>query len=94
MAELLSVSLHEVKQAGNLVGKTVLITGCGPIGIMTILAVRMARATKIIATDLWEFTLQKATLAGADVIHNVATNPDALSSLNVGKGQVDVHFEC
>jgi L-idonate 5-dehydrogenase len=94
MAELLSVSLHEVKQAGNLVGKTVLITGCGPIGIMTILAVRMAGAAKIIATDLWEFTLQKATLPGADVIHNVATNPDALSSLNVGKGQVDVHFEC
>ena len=94
MAEPFSVSLHAVKQAGNLVGKTVLITGCGPIGIMTILAVRMARATKIIATDLWEFTLQKATLAGADVIHNVATNPDALSSLNVGKGQVDVHFEC
>jgi L-idonate 5-dehydrogenase len=94
MAEPLSVSLHAVKQAGNLVGKTVLITGCGPIGIMTILAARRAGATKIIATDLSEFTLEKATLAGADVIHNVATNLESLSSLNVGKGQVDVHFEC
>jgi L-idonate 5-dehydrogenase len=37
MAEPLSVSLHAVTQASNLVGETVLITGCGPIGIMTIL---------------------------------------------------------
>ena len=94
MAEPFSVSLHAVKQVGNLVEKTVLITGCGPIGIMMILAVRRALATLIFATDLSEFTLQKATLAGTDVIHNVATNPNALSSLNVGKGQVDVHFEC
>lgn len=94
MAEPLSVSLHAVRQAGNLVGKTVLITGCGPIGIMAILAARRAGAAKIIATDLSAFTLDKATVAGADEAHNVATNPDALSSLNIGKGQVDVHFEC
>jgi L-idonate 5-dehydrogenase len=83
-----------VRQAGNLVGKTVLITGCGPIGIMAILAARRAGAAKIIATDLSAFTLDKAIVAGADEAHNVATNPDALSSLNIGKGQVDVHFEC
>jgi L-idonate 5-dehydrogenase len=94
MAEPLSVSLHAVTRAGNLVGKTVLITGCGPIGIMTILAARRAGASKIIATDLSDFTLEKATLAGANEIHNVNTNPDALSPFNIGKGQVDVHFEC
>lgn len=94
MAEPLAVSLHAIKQARVLIGKTVLITGCGPIGIMTILLAKWAGSTKIIATGRSEFTLKKAILAGADVVHNVAKNPDALNSLNVGKGQVDVHFEC
>ena len=32
MAEPLAVTIHAARQAGNLVGKRVLITGCGPIG--------------------------------------------------------------
>ena len=56
MAEPLAVCLHAVKQAGDLVGKTVLITGCGPIGCLSILAARQAGAAKIIATDLLNYT--------------------------------------
>ena len=52
MAEPLAVALHAVKQAGNLLGARVLVTGSGPIGSLTILAARRAGAAEIIATDL------------------------------------------
>ncbi len=34
MAEPLSVALHAVNRAGPLLGKSVLVTGCGPIGAL------------------------------------------------------------
>ena len=94
MAEPLAVSLHAVRQAGDLVGKTVLVTGCGPIGILTIMAARRAGAGTVIATDLSDFTLSKAAQAGADTVYNMAKKPDALSRFSAGKGSVDVQFEC
>jgi len=52
MAEPLSVVLHALKQAGSLLGKRVLITGCGPIGVLCVLAARRAGAVEIVTTDL------------------------------------------
>src|SRR5205809_236487 len=40
MAEPLSVALHAVRRAGSLLGKRVLVTGCGPIGALAIIAAR------------------------------------------------------
>ena len=94
MAEPLAVCLHAVRQAGDLVSKTVLVTGCGPIGALTILAARRAGAARIIATDLSEYTLGVAKQCGADVVLNMAGSDDALASYSVDKGQIDVHFEC
>ena len=42
MAEPLAVCLHATKRAGPMLGKSVLVTGCGPIGILSILAARRA----------------------------------------------------
>src|SRR4030095_3872457 len=50
MAEPLSVALHAVNRAGPLLGRSVLVTGCGPIGAMAIIAARRAGATHIRAT--------------------------------------------
>ncbi|MGB7241852.1 MAG: L-idonate 5-dehydrogenase [Sulfitobacter sp.] len=94
MAEPLAVCLHAVRQAGDLVGKTVLVTGCGPIGCLAILAARRAGAAKIIATDLPEFTLAMAQTCGADKALNTRTDPDALTPLHKDKGQIDVQLEC
>lgn len=93
MAEPLSVALHAVRQAGNMVGKQVLVTGCGPIGQLVILAVRRAGAERIIATDIADNVLDMARAIGADVTHN-ATRPDPLHPYCTGKGTLDVHFEC
>lgn len=94
MAEPLAVCLHAIKQAGGLVGKTVLVTGCGPIGCLSILAARRAGAATIIATDLSDYTLKMAQTCGADRVLNTKTDPDALTPFHTDKGQIDVHLEC
>ncbi|MEM9320729.1 MAG: L-idonate 5-dehydrogenase [Pseudomonadota bacterium] len=94
MAEPLAVALHATRRAGALLGKSVLVTGCGPIGILCILAARRAGADFVVATDLANFTLEQAHKAGADVSINVADTPDALGQFAGQKGQFDLLFEC
>ena len=94
MAEPLAVCLHAVRQAGALMGKRVLVTGCGPIGVLCILAARRAGATEIVAMDLTDFTLNMAAENGADQTMNSLDNPDALAAFQEGKGHFDVLFEC
>lgn len=94
MAEPLSVVLHAAKQAGDLLGKKVLVTGCGPIGLLAVLVARAAGAAQIVATDITDFTLDKARELGADITHNVADQPNALEVYGAQKGHFDVLFEC
>ena len=94
MAEPLAVCLHAINQAGPMMGKRVLVTGCGPIGLLTILAARRAGAAEIVATDITDFTLEMAAQNGADITINGRTNADALGAYQAGKGTFDVLFEC
>ncbi|WP_425261728.1 L-idonate 5-dehydrogenase [Rubrivivax sp. RP6-9] len=93
MAEPLSVALHAVNRAGPLLGKRVLVTGCGPIGALLIVAARRAGATQIVATDVAPFTLRKALAVGADEALNVAEDPQALARFSADKGHFDVLLE-
>lgn len=94
MAEPLAVCLHAVNIAGPLLGKSVLVTGCGPIGLLAILCARRAGADQIVATDLSDFTLGLAKSAGADQVINATDRPGAMSEFSDGKGHFDVLFEC
>ena len=94
MAEPLAVVLHAAKQAGDLMGKRVLVTGCGPIGLLAVLVARAAGAVEIVATDISEFTLSKARDVGADGSVNVANTSDGLQDFASDKGHFDVLFEC
>ncbi len=93
MAEPLAVALHAVNRAGPLLGRKVLITGCGPIGGMLIIAARRAGATHIVATDVVPQPLRKALAVGADRAINVAEAPGELAEYAAEKGQFDVLFE-
>jgi L-idonate 5-dehydrogenase len=93
MAEPLSVALHAVRRAGPLLGKRVLVTGCGPIGALAIIAARRAGATHIVATDVGAHTLGKALKVGADEVVNVAEEPQGLARFTADKGDFDVLFE-
>jgi L-idonate 5-dehydrogenase len=93
MAEPLSVALHAVHRAGPLLGKSVLVTGCGPIGAMAVIAARRAGASFIVATDMAAQPLRAALRVGADQALNVKEQPDALAAFTADKGQFDVLFE-
>ena len=72
----LAVVLHAVNRAGSLLGKRVLVTGCGPIGVLAIVAARLHGAREIVATDVVAAVLEKALGLGADRVINVADAPD------------------
>ncbi len=93
MAEPLAVALHAINRAGPLVGRRVLVTGCGPIGTLAIIAARHAGASEIVATDVQAFALDLARRAGADTTVNVAENPAGLTEQVKRSGPIDVHFE-
>lgn len=93
-AEPLAVCLHAVAQAGEVAGKSVLITGAGPIGLLVLAAARHAGATDITVTDLTDAALERARAMGASRAINVATDADALTLLTRDKGQIDVAFDC
>lgn len=94
VAEPFSVVLHALKQAGALVGKRVLVTGCGPIGALTVMAAKAAGAREIIVTDISQQALEFATTIGATHVINTAADPADFDQFAQGKGSFDVLFEC
>lgn len=93
LAEPLSVGLHAIERAGGVLGKKVLVTGCGPIGSLLIGGLRRAGAATIVAADIADLPLQCAKLMGADVTINLKTGAAALEEFKADKGQFDVVFE-
>jgi L-idonate 5-dehydrogenase len=93
MAEPLSVCLHAAHQAGSLLGKRVLVTGCGPIGALMVLVARYGGAAEIIVTDVADAPLAVARKLGASRALNVAADAAALDAWRAGKGTFDVLFE-
>ncbi len=94
MAEPFAVGLHATRRAGQLLGKSVLITGCGPIGVLAAVAARRAGAAEVVITDLVSNTLKFAKLAGVDQAINMVENPEGLKPYTAGKGMFDVLYEC
>jgi len=54
----------------ELTGQTVVVTGCGPIGLMTVAIAKLAGAAKVFATDINPERLEIARRLGADVVIN------------------------
>ena len=92
-AEPLAVCLHAVNQAGPMLGRRVLVTGCGPIGALAIMAARHAGAAEVVATDLADAPLAVARRIGADLAVNVAREPGGLDRFAADKGWFDVVIE-
>lgn len=74
LAEPFGVALHAVKQAGDITGKTVLVTGAGPIGALAVASAKALGAAHVVASDLSETALAIATAMGADAVVRVGTD--------------------
>ena len=77
-----------------LVGEDVLVSGCGPIGLMSVAIARHVGARYIVATDVSDTRLELARSLGANAAVNVAREPirDAQTMLGMREG-FDVGFE-
>lgn len=91
--EPLAVCLHAARRAGPLLGRRVLVTGCGPIGALCVLAAHAAGAAEIVATDIADATLAVVTKLGVAKTLNTAADPEALKPYEADKGAFDVMFE-
>ena len=94
IAEPFSVALHAVGHAGPLIGKRVLVAGCGPIGVLAIAAARLHGAAEIVATDVVAEPLEIARKMGADEVINAATDKGWVARNAGEKGRFDLMFEC
>jgi L-idonate 5-dehydrogenase len=65
LIEPASVAWHAVTRAGGVAGRRVLVIGCGPIGALTVAALRWAGATDVVGADLHPFGLHIAARVGA-----------------------------
>jgi L-idonate 5-dehydrogenase len=87
-AEPLAVALHAVNRGPVLMGKSVLITGAGTIGCLTVIAARLAGARQITVSDVLDRPLATATEVGADRTIRADRDADALAT-----PQFDVAYE-
>lgn len=93
MAEPLAVCLHAACQVGSLLDKQVLITGAGPIGMLSVLVARRAGASRVVVTDVADAPLDLARRIGADQAVNVLKDTSVLEPFRADKGTFDVLFE-
>jgi L-idonate 5-dehydrogenase len=94
VAEPLSVGLHAVARAGSLMGKRVIVTGSGPIGLLTARSAIYAGAIEVVCTDVEDAALAVARdHMGATGTINVARDPEALGAYASPAGYFDVAFE-
>jgi L-idonate 5-dehydrogenase len=93
LAEPLSVGLHAIQRAGGVLGKKVLVTGCGPIGSLLVGGLRRAGAAYIVAADIADLPLQCAKKMGADQTIHLKNDATALDAYKMDKGQFDAVFE-
>lgn len=80
--------------AADVTAKKVMVTGCGPVGVMAIMVARAAGARAIYATDVSEYRLNMARAAGADLTINPRTDDVIAIVRNATDGEgVDVLLE-
>jgi threonine 3-dehydrogenase len=80
--------------AGEIAGQTVLVTGCGPIGLMSIAVAKACGSSTVFATETNEQRRSMAKKMGADVVVNPAAE-DAVKKIlsETGGTGVDVLLE-
>ena len=87
-AEPLAVALHAINRGTDLLGKSVLITGAGTIGCLTVIAARLAGAKSITVSDVLDRPLAQAREVGADRTLRADRDAEALTT-----PQFDVCYE-
>jgi L-idonate 5-dehydrogenase len=87
LAEPLAVGLHGLAVGGDIRGRRVLISGSGPIGLLTAAAAAAGGAAEVICADLLAGPLQRARLLGE-------ASPVPIGTVQIGVADLpDSHFD-
>ncbi len=87
--EPLAVALHSMKFAAPALGEEAIVFGAGPIGLLTIILLRLSRAGRIWAVDPVAGRRALALVAGADA----ALDPSEVAAETRGRG-ADLAIDC
>lgn len=87
LAEPLAVGLHAISLAGGVQGKSVLVSGAGPIGLLNAAAAVLLGASHVAVTDVLNAPLARAVALGVNEVIRV---PDE----DVPAERFDLVFEC
>jgi threonine 3-dehydrogenase len=90
--EPLGNAVHSVF-AGEVTGQSILVLGCGPIGLCAIALCKSAGAMKVIAVDISQYRLDLAEKMGADVLINGTKKETKDEVRKILPGGVDVVLE-
>ncbi|MDD2534659.1 MAG: alcohol dehydrogenase catalytic domain-containing protein [Eubacteriales bacterium] len=95
MIEPLAVTVHAVRQAGDVTGKKVVVFGAGPIGILLVQTLKAKGAAQVLVTDVSHFRLTLAAECGADFTINTKEDDFGSSLLkDFGPDKADFLFDC
>ena len=94
MLEPFGIAVHASLEGSGVSGQTVLVNGCGPIGLMNVAAARVLGARRVIAADLNPIRLALAEKFGADRVVDAGNESvvEAVMDVTAGNG-VDVGIE-
>lgn len=92
LLEPMGVAVHGV-DCGEVAGKSVVINGCGPIGLMAVGAAKAWGAKQVIALDIVDDKLHAAAEMGADAVLNSAKVNAPAEVLKLTDGGADVALD-
>ena len=93
LVEPLAVGWHAVRRSGLRLGDTAAVIGAGPIGLVTMLALRAAGAGLVAMVEISAARKQKALAMGADVVLDPTTDDVVATLQRLTGGGVDVAFD-
>ena len=95
LLEPAGVAMRAVEKCNVQPGETILVNGCGPIGLLAVLILKAGNAAQVIATDLDDYRLGIAQKLGAIIINPMKEDAVAkVRSLTACRGGVDAVLEC
>jgi len=97
LVEPTAVAVYACDRGGVTAGSSVLVTGAGPIGILTLLAARAAGAAQLFVSDINDARLDfaRSILPDLITINPKRDNPgDIVRATSEGKVGCDVAIEC
>ncbi len=93
LLEPLSTGLRAVKLAGDVKDKNVVVIGCGPIGLLAIMCIKLYGAKQILAVDVLDARLDMAKKCGATHTLNSKEDLNAYTQKTTDEAGADLVFD-